>query len=61
MTEEPLDGGNNALEIVRVGDTVRRARDAGSGFAAQVLVFLETAGYPYAPRFSASTTAVATS
>ncbi|MFI9844599.1 hypothetical protein ACIHFD_46765 [Nonomuraea sp. NPDC051941] len=27
MTEEPLTGGNNALEVVRVGDTVRRTRD----------------------------------
>jgi hypothetical protein len=51
VTEEPLGGGNNALEVVRVGDTVRRARDAGSGFAAQVLAFLESAGYPWAPRF----------
>ncbi|MEV6030790.1 hypothetical protein AB0L65_06560 [Nonomuraea sp. NPDC052116] len=37
MTEEPLTGGNNALEVVRVGDTVRRARDAGAAFAARVL------------------------
>lgn len=51
VTEEPLGGGNNALEVVRIGETVRRARDAGSAFAAQVLLFLETAGYPYAPRF----------
>jgi hypothetical protein len=46
-----LGGGNNALEVVRVGDTVRRARDAGSGFAARVLAYLESAGYPYAPGF----------
>jgi hypothetical protein len=51
VTEEPLGGGHNALEVVRVGDTVRRARDAGSAFAAQVLVFLESAGYPHAPSF----------
>jgi hypothetical protein len=51
VTEEPLGGGNNALEVVRVGDTVRRARDPGSAFAAQVLVFLESAGYPHAPSF----------
>ncbi len=51
MREEPLGGGNNALDVVRVGDTVRRARDAGSGFAARVLAFLESVGYPYAPRF----------
>lgn len=51
MTEEPLGGGNNAREVVRVGDTVHRARDAGSGFAARVLAYLESAGYPYAPRY----------
>ncbi|SPL93989.1 aminoglycoside phosphotransferase [[Actinomadura] parvosata subsp. kistnae] len=33
-----------------MGDTVRRARDPGSAFAAQVLAHLEAAGYPYAPR-----------
>jgi Ser/Thr protein kinase RdoA (MazF antagonist) len=51
VTEEPLGGGSNAREVVRAGDTVRRARDAGSGFAARVLAYLESAGYPYAPRF----------
>lgn len=51
VTEEPLGGGNNAREVVRVGDTVHRARDAGSGFAARVLAYLESAGYPYAPRY----------
>jgi hypothetical protein len=42
VTEEPLGGGNNTREVVRVGDTVHRARDAGSGFAAQVLAYLES-------------------
>jgi hypothetical protein len=51
VTEEPLGGGNNAREVVRVGGTVHRARDAGSGFAARVLAYLESAGYPYAPRY----------
>jgi Ser/Thr protein kinase RdoA (MazF antagonist) len=51
VTEEPLVGGNSTLEVVRIGDTVRRARDAGSGFAARVLGYLESAGYPGAPRF----------
>jgi Phosphotransferase enzyme family len=51
VTEEPLHGGGSAREVVRVGDTVRRARDAGSGFATRVLVCLETAGYPHAPRY----------
>ena len=49
--EERLGGGNNSLEVVRVGDTVRRARDAGSAFAERVLGYLETTGYPYAPRY----------
>lgn len=51
MAEELLSGGNNASEVVRIGDTVRRARDPGSEFAARLLVYLESAGYPYAPRF----------
>lgn len=50
VTEEPLSGGNNALEVVRVGDTVRRTRDVGAAFAAQVLTRLESVGYPHAPR-----------
>jgi Phosphotransferase enzyme family len=51
VVEEPLGGGNNSREIVRVGDTVRRTRDSGSRFAAKVLACLESAGFPYAPRF----------
>lgn len=50
VIEEPLTGGNNALEVVRVGDTVRRARDAGAEFASQVLIYLESFGYAHAPR-----------
>lgn len=50
MTEEPLTGGNRAQEVVRVGETVRRSRDAGSAFAAEVLKYLELVAYPYAPR-----------
>ena len=33
MREEPLNRGRNASEVVRVGDTVRRARDR-SGYMA---------------------------
>ncbi|MGP3936999.1 aminoglycoside phosphotransferase family protein [Nonomuraea sp. KM88] len=51
MTEEPLPGGNNALQVVRAGETVRRTRDAGSAFAARVLTYLESVGYPHAPRY----------
>lgn len=50
MHEEPLTGGRNAAEVVRVGDTVRRETDPGSEFAARLLRYLESAGYPYAPR-----------
>jgi hypothetical protein len=49
--EEPLSGGRNAAEVVRVGGTVRRARDRGSAFAARLLSYLESAGYPHAPRY----------
>ncbi len=51
MREEPLSGGRNASEVVRVGDTVHRSRDSGSAFAARLLGYLESAGYPYAPRY----------
>ncbi|MEV0238183.1 aminoglycoside phosphotransferase family protein [Nonomuraea sp. NPDC050786] len=51
MSEVPLVGGNNAAEVVRVGDTVRRARDNRADFAAQVLTYLESVGYPHAPRY----------
>ncbi|MEO3796844.1 phosphotransferase [Nonomuraea sp. B10E15] len=51
MTEEPLPGGNNALQVVRAGETVRRTRDAGSAFAARVLTYLESVGYLHAPRY----------
>ena len=51
MREEPLTGGRNASEVVRAGATVRRAREPGSEFAARVLGYLESAGYPYAPRY----------
>ncbi|WP_433443243.1 aminoglycoside phosphotransferase family protein [Nonomuraea sp. CA-141351] len=51
MSEEPLAGGNNAVEVVRAGDTVRRTRDNRADFAAQVLTHLEHVGYPHAPRY----------
>jgi Phosphotransferase enzyme family len=51
VLEEPLKGGRNADEVVRVGDTVRRAQDPGSAFAARLLAYLESAAYPYAPRY----------
>ncbi|WP_378521050.1 aminoglycoside phosphotransferase family protein [Nonomuraea helvata] len=51
MDEERLAGGNNALEVVRVGNTVRRARDGGAAFASRVLTYLESVGYPHAPHY----------
>ncbi|MEV6155517.1 aminoglycoside phosphotransferase family protein [Nonomuraea sp. NPDC052129] len=51
MTEELLTGGNNALQVARAGDTVRRTRDAGSAFAARVLTHLVSVGYSHAPRY----------
>ncbi|MGX7669983.1 aminoglycoside phosphotransferase family protein [Plantactinospora sp. DSM 117369] len=50
MVDGPLTGGHNAREVVRIGDTVRRSRGSGAGFAAQVLTHLEAVGFPYAPR-----------
>ncbi|GLW89378.1 hypothetical protein Aglo03_01940 [Actinokineospora globicatena] len=47
--EERLLGGNNAEEVVRVGDEVRRSR--GPGFAGDVLRYLESVGFGYAPRY----------
>jgi len=51
VREEPLTGGRNATEVVRVCDTVRRSRDPGSASAARLLGYLEASGYPYAPRY----------
>ncbi|SCE86786.1 Phosphotransferase enzyme family protein [Micromonospora mirobrigensis] len=49
VTEEPLSGGHNAHEVVRIGGTVHRRGD-GNTFAVRVLRHLEAVGYPYAPR-----------
>lgn len=51
MREESLSGGRNTSEVVRAGDTVRRERDQGSAFAARMLGYLESVGYPHAPRY----------
>jgi Phosphotransferase enzyme family len=37
--------------VVRVGETVRRSRSPGSEFAARVLVYLNSIGFAYAPRY----------
>jgi hypothetical protein len=51
LEEEPLRGGKNATEVVRVGGTVRRTREPGSGYTARLLAYLEATRYPYAPRY----------
>lgn len=51
MTEEPLTGGNNADEVVRIGATVHRTRGSGGAFTARVLRHLENVGYAHAPRY----------
>lgn len=52
MAGEPerLSGGNST-EVLRVGETVRRARRSTSGFSESLLAFLADRGYPFAPRF----------
>ena len=61
VTGEPMGGGNNALEVIRVGDTVRRARDAGSDFAARCCRTWKAPGTRTRRAFSASMTATGTS
>jgi hypothetical protein len=51
VDEEPLVGGNWTAQIVRIGDTVHRSREHGSKRAARVLLALERASYPFAPRY----------
>ena len=49
--ELPLFGGNVNQGVVRVGDTVRRAKSASSPNVHSLLRHLETVGFPNAPRF----------
>jgi hypothetical protein len=51
VTEEPLPGGNITTGVVRLGDTVRRARSRRSAFAAEVLTCLESVAFRYAPHY----------
>lgn len=52
VTEEVLTGGRlNAGAVVRVGDTVRRPRNAGHEAVEAMLGHLETVGFDGAPRF----------
>jgi len=49
--EVPLLGGDVTEGLVRIGDTVRRPRLAGSDLVEAALRFLEDAGFDGAPRF----------
>jgi hypothetical protein len=51
VTEQPLTGGRNAVEVVRIGDTVHRAREPGSESSARLLRYLESVAYAHAPRY----------
>lgn len=51
MAEEPLPGGHNAHEVVRIGDTVHRTPGARAAFTAQVLRYLASIDYAHAPRY----------
>lgn len=49
--EIPLEGGNVNAEVVRVGDTVRRAMSPCSPTIHKLLLHLETKGFDGSPRF----------
>jgi len=51
MTEIPLTGGNVNHQVVRVGDTVRRATTPHSANVHALLRQLEHAGFKHAPRY----------
>jgi Ser/Thr protein kinase RdoA (MazF antagonist) len=46
-----LTGGNSTKHVIRVGETVRRARGHRAGDVADLLRYLESVGFAYAPRF----------
>ena len=48
MVEVPLTGGHLTRDVTRIGETVHRTKCPD--FAVRVLSYLESAGYPYAPR-----------
>lgn len=49
--EIPLEGGRITSSVVRVGNTVRRARSAASPFMARLLSYLEACGCAVVPRY----------
>jgi hypothetical protein len=50
MTEHPLDGGNVAAGVVRVGDTVRKPAGFWTPAVDTLLTHLRRAGFTGAPR-----------
>jgi len=54
--KERLSGGLATQGVVRVGDTVRRPRQASSPFVAELLRVLDAAGFRGAPRYLGSDT-----
>jgi hypothetical protein len=51
VTDEALAGGNITHYVGRVGYTVRRSRTANSPYVGDVLRYLESVGFRYAPRY----------
>lgn len=51
LQDIPLQGGQLTPGIVRVGDTVRRPPKSHATFVHDLLLFLESQGFRYAPRF----------
>lgn len=51
MTEEVLAGGKTTASVVRIGDTVHRSANERSVFVAELLTYLESIEFPYAPRY----------
>lgn len=49
--EIPLEGGNVNAEVVRIGDTVRRATSPSSPTVHKLLLHLEAKGFDASPRF----------
>jgi Phosphotransferase enzyme family len=49
--EVPLTGGRYTVEVLRIGDTVRRSASSASVFMAELLRHLELKGYPHVPRY----------
>src|SRR5712691_7802212 len=51
LPETPLLSGRLTPGIVRVGDTVRRPPKGNTAFVHELLLFLESQGFGFAPRF----------